>query len=227
MDPIAFHNRQASTWEANYRTKAFRTRIRAFENGLGNGDLSEKKWLDVGCGSGLLARWLAERGANVDGIDGAHEMIRIAQSAARGHDYESRLRFQVSDIGALPFPDSSFDGVLCSSVLEYADVPESCLAEIARVTKTGGQLLISVPNAESMERMGLRVSFLLTNLIGSPRPRYMAHSKNKYTRVALSSLLAGCGFKSEYVAAFGSGLNDWISSRYWFGPLLLARAAKL
>jgi len=227
MDPVTFHNLQASTWETNYRSKAFRMRIKIFDKGLGGGDLSSKKWLDVGCGSGLLARWLAGRGANVDGIDGAPEMIRIARSAARGQEYEGRLRFQVADIGALPFPTNSFDGVLCSSVLEYADDPESCLAEIARVTKTGGQLLISVPNAESMERMGLRVSFLLTNIIGTPRPRYMAHSKNQYSRAALCSLLSGCGFESEYVAAFGSGLNAWLSTRYWFGPLLLSRAAKL
>lgn len=227
MDPVTFHNRQASTWEANYRTKAFRTRLRAFENGLGSGDLNSKKWLDAGCGSGLLARWLAGRGADVDGIDGAPEMIRIARSAAEGQEYEGRLRFQVADVGALPFPDSSFDGVLCSSVLEYSDTPESCLAEIARVTKPGGRLLISVPNAESMARAGLRVSFLLTNRIGTPRPRYMAHSKSQYSRAALSSLLSGCGFKSEYVAAFGSGLNVWLSTRYWFGPLLLSRAVKL
>lgn len=226
IDPIAFHDARASIWEMNYRTKAFLSRLKAFEGALGDGNLEGKRWLDAGCGTGTLARWLAARGANAEGIDGAPEMIRVANLAKRGLEYNDRLRFQVANLSSLPFPDSSFDGVLCSSVLEYTDDPESCLAEIARVTKTGGLLLISVPNAESMMRLGLRITFMLTNGIGIPRPRYLAHSKHEYTRAALSSLLSGKGFRCDYVAAFGSGYPAWLSSRFWFGPILLYRAAK-
>jgi len=219
--PIDFHNQLASRWETNYRSKAFLSRVEALENALGERDLRGKHWLDAGCGSGTLSRWLAERGAKVVGIDGAPEMVRAALSQAGA--LEGSLQFQVANVGALPFPAGLFDGVLCSSVLEYADHPELYLKELARVTKPGGTLLISVPNAESVVRLGLRTAFLLTNLVGRARPKYMAHSRHQYSKKEFSALLRTHGFEPDYMAAFGSGF-PWLSRRNWYGRLLLFRA---
>lgn len=222
--PIDFHDQLASTWEGNYRSKAFLSRVEAMNDALGERDLHGEHWLDAGCGSGTLTRWLAGRGAKANGVDGAPEMIRVAKAQAQG--YEDSLQFQVANVGALPFPDGSFDGVLCSSVLEYAEDPGDYLREIARVTRVGGCLLISVPNAESVVRMGLRIAFQLTSMIGRPRPQYMAHSHHQYSRPQFSALLRSHGYQSDYTAAFGSGMPGWLRGRNWFGRLLLFRAKK-
>ena len=226
-DSIAFHDRIASTWETNYQSRAFLSRVEAFDKALGSRDQRGMRWLDAGCGSGTLTRWLAGRGAEAIGVDGAPEMVRAAETGAKQRDYAGGLGFQVADVGALPFSDASFDAVLCSSVLEYAENPASYLSEIARVTKPGGTLLISVPNAESLVRMGLRVTFRVTNIIGKPRPEYMAHSRHQYTKEQFSTLLRICGYTAEYSSAFGDGLPRWLRGRRWVGRLLLFRAVRL
>jgi 2-polyprenyl-3-methyl-5-hydroxy-6-metoxy-1,4-benzoquinol methylase len=226
-DPIAFHNHLAATWEANYRSKAFLSRVNAFESALGERELQGMCWLDAGCGSGTLTRWLAKRGAEVVGVDGAPAMIRAARAAMVGRECEGRLRFEVANVGSLPFSDATFDAVLCSSVLEYAQDPTSYLNEIARVIKPGGILLISIPNAESLVRMGLRITYQLTNMIGAPRPRYMMYSRHQYSRSAFSALLRKCGYEPEYATAFGGGLPLWLDRRSWLGRLLLLRAVRL
>jgi len=225
--PIDFHDQLASTWEGHYKSKAFLSRVEAMDEALGERDLHGERWLDAGCGSGTLTRWLAGRGAEATGVDGAPGMVRVAKEMAQSQGYEDSMQFQVANVGALPFADGAFDGVLCSSVLEYADVPEDYLKEIARVTKPGGSLLISVPNAESVVRLGLRIAFTLTNMIGRPRPQYMAHSHHQYSRSQFRALLRAHGYQSDYTAAFGSGMPKWIRGRSWFGRLLVFRADKI
>jgi 2-polyprenyl-6-hydroxyphenyl methylase/3-demethylubiquinone-9 3-methyltransferase len=198
--------------------------VEALESALGESDLRGRQWLDAGCGSGTLSRWLVGRGAQVVGIDGAPEMVRAAEAAAHAEVDEGCLRFQVANVGALPFSDGLFDGVLCSSVLEYADNPELYLNEIARVTKQGGTLLISVPNAKSVVRLGLRMAFRLTSMIGRARPQYMAHSHHQYSKTQFSALLRSHGFEPDYMAAFGSGQPAWLRGRSWYDRLLLFRA---
>jgi len=226
-DPIAFHDQLALVWEANYRTKAFLSRIDAFERALGERDVRGTRWLDAGCGSGTLTRWLFQRGARVVGVDGAPEMVRTAEAARQSQaDEGGDLQFQVANLEDLPFPDGSFDGVLCSSVLEYATEPKSWLNEIARVTKPGGILMISVPNARSLVRLGLRAVFCLTRWTGAPRPRYLAHSRLQYSVAGFSALLQSHGYEPAYVAAFGSSVPSWLHELRWFDGLLLFRATK-
>ena len=134
-------------------------------------------------------------------------MVRIAQAAAQNSGCEGGIpQFQIANVENLPFPDASFDGVLCSSVLEYTRDPQLCLNEIARITKPGGALLISVPNARSVVRIGLRVAFRLTKWTGSPRPRYLAHSRHQYSMAQFSELLGSQSYQPDYVTAFGQGL---------------------
>jgi ubiquinone/menaquinone biosynthesis C-methylase UbiE len=224
--PIAFHNQLALEWEANYRSKAFLSRVEAFEGALEGRDLRGERWLDAGCGSGTLSRWLVMKGAEVVGVDGAPEMVRAAEESTAISALQGSLRFQVANVEALPFPDGSFDGVLCSSVLEYAENPGFYLNEIARVTKATGTLLISVPNAQSIVRLGLRTVFRLTQLLGRPRPQYMAHSLHQYSRAKFARLLRSHGFAVDYSAVFGSGMPDWLRGRSWYGRLWLFRAGK-
>ena len=100
--------------------------------------------LDLGCGSGELARHLAAVGYGVTGCDIAPQMLKQAaaadtERAVRWIRLEARWR-------TLPFTADSLDAVVAASVLEYVRDPSAVLAECARVLRPGGILVCTVPN---------------------------------------------------------------------------------
>ncbi len=102
--------------------------------------------MDVGCGTGTLAMEVQRRvgrAGRVAGVDPGQEQIASARAkAARRH---MPIEFQIGGIEQLPFPDQTFDVVLSTLMMHH--VPESLkrqgLAEIARVLKLGGRLVIA------------------------------------------------------------------------------------
>jgi len=100
-----------------------------------------KRVLDVACGSGYGADWLAPVAASVVGGDIDAETIAACQ-----RDYNvPNLRFEVMDARSLPFPARSFDLVVSFETLEHMAEGERFLAEAARVLADDGTLLMSVP----------------------------------------------------------------------------------
>jgi ubiquinone/menaquinone biosynthesis C-methylase UbiE len=94
--------------------------------------------LDVGCGTGRLARWIAERvgpSGSVVGIDPLVERIAIARARVPGVTFEVG---QAEDLGA--FADGSFDAVCMSAVFHWVSDKPRALAEVRRVLRPGGRL---------------------------------------------------------------------------------------
>lgn len=104
------------------------------------GDVSGRRVLDAGCGSGPLSAALQARGATVTGFDVSAAMVDLAHRRL-GEDAD----LHVADLGApLPFPDAAFDDAVASLVLHYLADWSGPLAELRRVLRPGGRLLVSV-----------------------------------------------------------------------------------
>ena len=90
--------------------------------------------LDLGCGGGFLANYLAEQGHRVVGIDTTPENLDVA----RRHDRTGSVRYEVADACKLPFPDASFDVVCAMDLIEHVESADQLVAEANRVLRPGG-----------------------------------------------------------------------------------------
>ncbi len=110
-----------------------------------NVGLAGKKVLDVGCGGGLLSEGMAERGAQVTGIDLSEKALGVARlhllESGRTVDY----RHISAESLAAEMP-GSFDVVTCLEMLEHVPDPASTVAACARLVKPGGQVFLSTLN---------------------------------------------------------------------------------
>ena len=98
----------------------------------------DERVLDVGCGTGALAYALAPLVGEVVGVDSTEEYVAAAREGA-----PDGCTFVLGDAEALPFPYGDFDLVGCLRVLHHVGRPELVVAEIARVTRPGGRILIA------------------------------------------------------------------------------------
>jgi 2-polyprenyl-3-methyl-5-hydroxy-6-metoxy-1,4-benzoquinol methylase len=221
-DAIAYHASLAQGWERRYRKRSFQTRETILRKSLQGWDLTGTLWLDAGCGTGALSRWLAARGCSVLGVDAASEMVGVANKSTRLHNHSDRVCFvQIATIARLALDDSSMDGVLCSSVLEYVSDPCACLIEFARVLKPGGLLLVSVPNRNSVVRRMQLACHHVGSLLGKNWCRFLNYSHHHYSRAEFEQLLARSGFAGQKLVPFGSPLPGLAQrSRHW-APLLM------
>ena len=106
------------------------------------GRLRGRRVLDVGCGHGALARVLAERGAQVLGIDASAERVREAQRLAReaGTDPAPRFRLAVASDSA-SLPEAPFDLITALLALDPGAKPVRELRGLARALRAGGRLV--------------------------------------------------------------------------------------
>jgi len=95
--------------------------------------------LDVGCGAGATACYLASTyGCRVVGVDVMEEMVELSRARAEREGVSERTTFRVADARQLPFDDASFDVVLCESVATFVVEKEQVVGELARVTRERG-----------------------------------------------------------------------------------------
>jgi len=220
-DAVCFYSKSARRWESNYKKKGFAVRKDILQELLPPGHLAGQSWLDAGCGTGTLARFLAEaKGCHTLGVDASAEMIANCVPA---RDTEFR---QIGDICETGLPNGTFDGVLCSSVLEYVSDPCAALVELRRLLKPKGLLLVSVPNAHPIARWPMLAIYWLTKHLGRWRWfQFLDYSKHSYSELRFRRLLNTCGFRVEAVRTFGVtlGFETFLGQ----GTLMMFRAVKL
>lgn len=226
---VDYHNELARTWEDRYERPSFKRREQLVKSFISDQQsLTPRHWIDAGCGTGRLSRMLAARGAHVVGVDAAEAMLVIAREIAEDSAIRDRLRFQhVEDVTHLPFAGGGFDGILCSSVLEYLVDPLACLREFARVLRTGGTLIVSIPNRTSILRRAHSFEYRLTRLFGHPGlPGYMRYSKNAFNAAEFGEILASTGFTPIRSESFGAPLPKFAQSWPAVAPLMVFEASR-
>ena len=140
MSQLEFDRRLIQGLERLYSTRDVLHRRELVRAALGarSGD----RILDVGCGPGFYITELLEavgREGAVAGVDISADMLAVAAKRATGH---GNVEFHEADATSLPVPDASFERAVCVQVLEYVrDVP-AALAEMHRVLRPGGRMLV-------------------------------------------------------------------------------------
>ena len=107
--------------------------------------LAGKTVLDVGCGGGILAEAMAERGARVTGIDAGEEALAVAQSHQRDAAVKVAYRKATAESLAEEQP-GMYDVVTCMELLEHVPSPSTLIAACARLTRPGGAAFFSTLN---------------------------------------------------------------------------------
>lgn len=116
--------------------------------------------LDAGCGSGALAEWMVDEGADVTGFDLSPAMVAEARRRCPA------ARFEVADLGAtLPFHDRSFDGITCSMALHYLRDWSVPLAELRRVLRPNGWMVLSSGHPAGPAAPTQRLGYFDTELL--------------------------------------------------------------
>lgn len=114
--------------------------------------------LDVGCGTGVVAREAARRigeGGDITGTDLNEGMLESAREFAVKHGLMD-IVWQKCDATRMPFEDESFDVVLCQQGLQFMPDRRAAVTEMARVLAPGGRLALSVWRAPSPYGIAVR-----------------------------------------------------------------------
>jgi SAM-dependent methyltransferase len=140
---------EAVTWSAAPYDAWFEKPWGRYANAVENaavlaalGPLSGRQVLDAGCGTGLLLAQMSDTAGSAVGVDRDRAMLDVA----RTHSAAPLLQ---ADAGALPLGAASVDAVVAVALLEFVSDPAAVVAEMWRVTRPGGQVVIGSLNPKS------------------------------------------------------------------------------
>ncbi len=158
----------------------------------------KKKILDAGSGPGLYALHLAEKGHLVTGIDINKERVKLSTGIAQR--IGNTAKFVVGDLCALPFPDNSFEVIVCSDVIEHIPNDQQALQEMARVLRPEGRLILTSTGNNSFTKQFQEV---------------LKHCRPGYEREDFERLIWGTGLVLVKMRPLFSilGKAAWLANR--------------
>jgi SAM-dependent methyltransferase len=99
------------------------------------GPVEDREILEIACGTGRFTAMLAERGADIVGLDISGPMLQQGRERAQSAGVAENLEYMRGDAARLPFPDDHFDTVFAMRFFHLADEPETFLTEMRRVSR--------------------------------------------------------------------------------------------
>lgn len=166
------------------------------------------RMLDLGCGGGIATLPLAQEGFAMTGIDDSARSVERAQRAADAAHLPAH--FVVGSVYALPFANASFDGLVCSDVIEHLHDLRQFAAEAFRVLRPGGTMVFDTINRSWLSH-AIAIQ-LLQRTLGEPPPG--THDWRMFvTPDEAERLFADAGFevgpRSEWRGISPVRVRDW------------------
>ncbi len=175
------------------------------------GELAHRRVLDVGCGGGILAEGMAQRGAQVLGIDMGEAPLAVAQL----HQLESGVALDYQRITAEELAErepACFDIVTCMEMLEHVPDPASTIRACARLVKPGGHLFFSTINRNPK-------AYLFAIIGAEYVLRLLPTGTHDYRKFIRPSELDGWSRAAGLTLRHVTGLHyNPLTGRYWLGP---------
>lgn len=167
------------------------------------GDPEGLKVLDLGCGTGRHALWLAGAGAQVTAVDFSPGMLAEAERKPGAET----VRFLPHDLHEpLPFPSATFELVVSGLVLEHLADLDGVFAEAYRVLKPGGRAVVSAMHPE-MFLHGVQARFTDPETGEKVQPGSLPHTLEAFLTAA-----AGAGFRVHKVSEHAA--DEDLAKRY-------------
>ncbi|MBN1836913.1 MAG: class I SAM-dependent methyltransferase [Spirochaetales bacterium] len=177
-----------------------------------------RRFLDVGCATGMLLQHIETQGWEVEGV----ELCR--QSAEHGIR-ERSLRIHVGTLEEACLPSASFEVVHFSHLIEHVPDPRALLAEVRRVLAPGGWTIVTTPNVDGFQARWFRERWR------SAIPDHLV----LFSKRTLRALLARAGFRTLAVCTWGGLAKgtapgwikrpaDALAKRCGFGDVVLILA---
>ena len=231
-----FFNRTAPVFLANYRSSPqFKERLLVWQQAIERvlPHLPDNAiCLDLGCGDGTYGRMLARQGIRTICIDQSEAMLEMA----RGLDLEKGTGSGAEyEQASIPLPSEleqryagQIDLILCSSVLEYVADYQGALAQCARLLKSNGKLLLSLPNRQSLYRAWERAAQGLC----STKDTYLRQQLHQFSLRDMKKRLEEMGLNPVGDTYFGlpaQAYSERVFGRYrgaWLATMFLVIAAK-
>lgn len=171
--------------------------------------------LEIGCGAGFATAALAMRGYRVDAVDSVDAMLHLTSNRLAKTGADGRVRVARADVRHLPMPNDSFDLVFALGVLPWLDDPLAAVIEMARVTRPGGHVLITVDNTLHIDE----IFDPLKAPIFRPLRRYLASALraakllapsqlpkiHRHSRAQVDSILSDVGLDQLWCGMLGFG----------------------
>ena len=186
---------QESPWRHHLRLRRryVQRAIRRHLRGLGLD--RAPRLLDLGCGDGSNLGWLAELARDAYGCD--YNLVRLARCKAR----HPRVGLFLGDLLALPVADDFFDVVFFNHVVEHIPDDVAALAQVRRILRPGGLLVVGAPNEGSW---WWQIAYKR-----DPASRQNTDHVHFYTGPTLEGRLRAAGLTVTARHALGCGIPDW------------------